>query len=693
MFKPKSQSAQQQLVGRRNVVGDRDRKSLRNAFLSQFPSHTVEVFNGLFPPDDQMTVLSLKGCTAEVYYSDECPMFFSMSKKKGATLIPTLFTLWRVPDLLPVITCQAQAPRFLIRGADLMLPGCIPPLPANIMLGKAYSVCVTNNPVPFAVGTALMDQEELQSASKGKILEIQHVLGDLLFKSYPDVPFPPGFAATTCAPLTESEGGSSSEDSDSDAEEAQQKSLDLGSDNEATPAEPPSRMDSSPRATESASPEPKATESRGDSDSDASSDTGPNVSSQLLESVIEYCVLEVLKKQLPDSALPIDVSAVWGKVSRIVGTVVSAPVGLRDCLNGRDIPFTDSQLQELQGSLDLKKTSWRNLKKMANHFKRTKIWQTKELRGVVTIVKINRVHPIMMSHKTLPDDILPPDVPVKNPKGSSKSDKKKGGDDSRSHDHASGGSSSVSFSPITAYQGTAQSKELLVSVGAYAEGTSSDALFLEADVARLVTRIMQRLNSMPSKAGDMFPSLDGDSSDADKAVDESPYDPNTASELLTRDSRMLNICLTKAERQAVKTGGPVPKMTEAQICKRFMANGMKVVTLLLNNSTAIEQALKDPSSHGLIEADAKITISTQRTKRFTRTKVAGIHLFPSIDPKQLADRLQKACAASATVCELDEMKGKSKPLGVIVQGAVVQEVCDVLEKQYGVPRTMLVLGA
>eukprot|EP01056_Protomagalhaensia_sp_Gyna25_P000430 Protomagalhaensia_sp_Gyna_25__429@NODE_1201_length_2073_cov_2_535890_g956_i0_p3_GENE_NODE_1201_length_2073_cov_2_535890_g956_i0NODE_1201_length_2073_cov_2_535890_g956_i0_p3_ORF_typecomplete_len181_score41_27SUI1/PF01253_22/5_1e03SUI1/PF01253_22/2e08_NODE_1201_length_2073_cov_2_535890_g956_i0218760 len=173
--------------------------------------------------------------------------------------------------------------------------------------------------------------------------------------------------------------------------------------------------------------------------------------------------------------------------------------------------------------------------------------------------------------------------------------------------------------------------------------------------------------ALPSNSGDLFPEL-GQAEEVNAQLDPVPGEQQVLmaepATLLTRDSRLLNVVLTKAERQTVK---------------RFISNGMKVVTLLLENTASLEAALKDPALHGgLIEADAKIAVSTQRTKRFTRTRVAGIHMFPSIDPKQLADRLQKACAAAATVCELDEVKGKTKPLGVVVQGAVVQEVCDVL---------------
>lgn len=50
-----------------------------------------------------------------------------------------------------------------------------------------------------------MSREELAQSEKGKILQVQHVIGDLLFKLAPPITFPPGYTATTCEPLDDTE--------------------------------------------------------------------------------------------------------------------------------------------------------------------------------------------------------------------------------------------------------------------------------------------------------------------------------------------------------------------------------------------------------------------------------------------------------------------------------------------------------
>eukprot|EP01054_Gregarina_sp_Poly1_P011025 Gregarina_sp_Poly_1__11024@NODE_87_length_15225_cov_52_775630_g75_i0_p2_GENE_NODE_87_length_15225_cov_52_775630_g75_i0NODE_87_length_15225_cov_52_775630_g75_i0_p2_ORF_typecomplete_len696_score97_56PrePUA/PF17832_1/4_5e12SUI1/PF01253_22/1_3e04SUI1/PF01253_22/7_4e08PUA/PF01472_20/8_3e07DUF1947/PF09183_10/0_0019_NODE_87_length_15225_cov_52_775630_g75_i01126313350 len=694
MFRPKSQTSQ--LIGRKNVLGEKDRKVLRNQFTSQFHNQNSESFNLLFPAGEPITVLSLKGVSTEIYFYEEIPLLFVQSKRKGAQLIPTLFTLWKFPSLVPTIICQTQAPRYLIRGADLMLPGCIPPpggylASTDIDAGQIWAIRVLGNPLPFAVGSIIMSREELQDACKGKLLEVHHILGDLLCRAASTITYPEGFTATICVPIDEEQAANSELKAPLETEWPAKKE-DVANQNKNPMPEPSSVLN---KATENPTVEPTVDQGRDqdqdpDDEEDAESDnksddTAPDgnsgrVSCQLIENVVEYCLLEVLRKQMPDSSLPADVSVVWGKMTQILPAVLASNEELIASLKSRGMAPTESQIAELPASFDLKKTSWKSLKKMANHFKKVKVWQLKELRGTISIVKVNRAHPLMQSHLSLPESVVPVDS-IRTTKGvrAPRAEKKKETDQDTSS------LSAGSLMPLTGYQATAHTRELLASVGAFEGGRDPGSLFSEEEIAYLLNKIFDNLRSMSADTGEQFPSLDSPSNVEDISL-------MSNSDFLTRDSRLCNICLTKGERQIVKVGGPVPPVPDSQLLKRFLTNGMKVVTLLLDSGVSIEDAKLRPSDYGLIEADAKISVTTQRTKRFTRTKVAGIHMFPMIDPKQLADRLQRACAASATVCELDELKGKSKPLGVIVQGAVVREVCDVLEKQYGVPRNMLHSG-
>ena len=56
---------QPQLQGRSNILGDKDRKALRNQFIAQFPNKDVEIFYELMDPAEpvasfmQLTYLSI----------------------------------------------------------------------------------------------------------------------------------------------------------------------------------------------------------------------------------------------------------------------------------------------------------------------------------------------------------------------------------------------------------------------------------------------------------------------------------------------------------------------------------------------------------------------------------------------------------------------------------------------------------
>lgn len=58
-----------------------------------------------------------------VYCVDKQPMFFELD---GGQLVPTLYTLWATPDILPYFTTHEAVLPKLSNGADLMLPGVVP---------------------------------------------------------------------------------------------------------------------------------------------------------------------------------------------------------------------------------------------------------------------------------------------------------------------------------------------------------------------------------------------------------------------------------------------------------------------------------------------------------------------------------------------------------------------------------------
>ena len=113
-----------------------DKKKLKADIKKAFPSFNDEELNGLIPNKDeiiQSKIATHNEDSVLVYFHQKCPLFFQFEKEKQ--LFPTVYTLWRHPDLLLSFPTWPLVMPKLANGADLMLPGIV----VNYDLGvKAY---------------------------------------------------------------------------------------------------------------------------------------------------------------------------------------------------------------------------------------------------------------------------------------------------------------------------------------------------------------------------------------------------------------------------------------------------------------------------------------------------------------------------------------------------------------------------
>jgi len=98
-------------------------------------------------------------------------------------LIPTIYTLWRHPALVPLLHTQDFVLTKMQGGADLMTPGLTrgPPFPAKATKGAIVAVASVQKPsVPQWVGTCEIDVASLQrvQGAKGHAVRGQHWAGD-----------------------------------------------------------------------------------------------------------------------------------------------------------------------------------------------------------------------------------------------------------------------------------------------------------------------------------------------------------------------------------------------------------------------------------------------------------------------------------------------------------------------------------
>lgn len=101
-------------------------------------------------------------------------------------MYPTVYTLWKNPGIVPLLHTMQNVIEKMQGGADLMTPGLArgPPFPAKARKGAVVAVASTVEPsVPIAVGICEIDISELQEVQgmKGHAVESVHWAGDDLW--------------------------------------------------------------------------------------------------------------------------------------------------------------------------------------------------------------------------------------------------------------------------------------------------------------------------------------------------------------------------------------------------------------------------------------------------------------------------------------------------------------------------------
>lgn len=179
-----------------------DRKKWKAQIEEKFSSLTTADIAELMPSKGEITVSKLfthNGAVVNVLSVQKNPLFF----ETDGAIYPTVYLLWRYPDMLPSFTTWPNVIPKLCRGADLMLPGVILPDTnynsksfGSLQRGDSCSVNQITNKAPLAVGTAALSSEDMfMSGKRGKGVIILHIYNDLLWAlgektSLPDLPPP-----------------------------------------------------------------------------------------------------------------------------------------------------------------------------------------------------------------------------------------------------------------------------------------------------------------------------------------------------------------------------------------------------------------------------------------------------------------------------------------------------------------------
>ncbi|KAG9137372.1 hypothetical protein Leryth_017712 [Lithospermum erythrorhizon] len=170
-----------------------DRKKLKRTVRERFPNASDADVDVLLPTKVEITVSKYPNRVLVYGIEGDCPIFFDVDGR-GTQIFPTVYALWKVPNLLPSFFLKGgEVSRFVIGGADLMFPGILIPPEGypSFSPGEAWAVKVPGNPAPIAVGSTNMSSEgALKAGLRGKALLICHHYRDMLWESV-DNPYVP----------------------------------------------------------------------------------------------------------------------------------------------------------------------------------------------------------------------------------------------------------------------------------------------------------------------------------------------------------------------------------------------------------------------------------------------------------------------------------------------------------------------
>ncbi|XP_035892486.1 eukaryotic translation initiation factor 2D [Anopheles stephensi] len=178
------------------LVTGSEKKRLRQRVMSQFNRADDESATS---PLGELFGNRTKVCTVKlityhedpvtVYTSDKRPIFFELNGK----LLPTVYTLWSCPDLVPAFTTHATVLPKLANGADLMIPGVVKQGTNLASWGRhqkddVVAVNLTSNRAAVGVGLLAHSSSDLyMCGGHGVCVKMMHVFGDKLWGMEPSV--------------------------------------------------------------------------------------------------------------------------------------------------------------------------------------------------------------------------------------------------------------------------------------------------------------------------------------------------------------------------------------------------------------------------------------------------------------------------------------------------------------------------
>lgn len=359
-----------------------DRKKLKRTIKERFRNASDSEIDSILPPKAEITIVKLQNRVHLYGVEGGFPMFFDIDGR-GTEIFPTVYALWKVPDLLPAFILKGgEVSRFVIGGADLMFPGISIPaegLP-SFAEGEPWAVKVPGNLAPIAVGTTTMSSTAaLKAGLRGKALRITHYYRDSLWELVEghyvpnagfleDVVFedPSLSSASQASDSCEGVNEASSDPQNDISNKKEGESVDvLDLTSEANPS-------STAQLDVSNDPAEQITANVDDlevTDEESNVKVHHTLSTEDVDALLDKCLLQALHTTVKDKDLPMPGSTLWA---------------------GHVLPCRPSGI-----TLDIKKSSYKKLSKWLQAKSSTTLISVKEDKHKKEVVlnSVNRNHP------------------------------------------------------------------------------------------------------------------------------------------------------------------------------------------------------------------------------------------------------------------------------------------------------------
>ena len=664
--------------GSHTQLSKSDAKKLRKAAAETMGvDETLLESSGLMPPKSDVVVGKLNN--AKVYCVNDQPLFFDPNGK-GGRILPTVYTLWAIPEAMPrgIVTYSEVSPKVL-GGADLMLPGFITSdegfdgdgetsqwAETSFAAGDVLALRARGNPHAFAIGEMAVSKAEAEACGmKGRGLKVMHHYPDALWamgdKSAPGDSFRPERVfrvARHSSPVPDEAPREAHETTARDAPTTRLETLRRSDDDdrgvEAAPRSAGGAEDDEkevPLLKKKETAETNAPPSAGLPPLDVSAPGG-------MDAMFERCFMSALTRGLKDGDLPMRCELFYANL-----LLPSRPPDV---------------------TLDLKKSAFKKQQKLFAAFEKRKLIAVKRVHGQDNIVRVDRDHPAYLEFVRASGDAgagagtsasAEPGVAGATDAASASGlrDEESGSRAALAKKPAAGGASAVVV--VThKYRASTSYRPIF---GARAVG-NKDRLYDERECAEALGEYC-RVNDLFVDATDAEDATANESNpragNEDDTIDETSNAESTAVDSSSRVVR-LDTLLGKELFGKKEAEGPGSLLAARLVLPRLLKKLQKHVAVSVTrgaetSTVVLKRALRP----------IKVRVDRRGGRKHV-TSVSGLEDF-AVDPDAFASAAQKSFSAATSSARLP---GNAETgVEISIQGNVLRELVHALRVEWGIP--------